>query len=127
MSLRAIWVGERDIEAETSGGERIGMGEGDPRPTEYLLAGIAGCAAKTFLRVAAERGIDIEAINIEVTARRASGIPEVFEHILVIFEVIAPEVSDEELDEILQLTDRECPVVQSLVAGVEIVLDLKTM
>ncbi len=127
MNLRALWVGERDIEAETSDGERIGMAEGDPRPTEYLLAGIAGCAGKTFLRFAAQRGFEIEAISIEVTARRAEGAPEVFEHILVTFEVLAPEASDEELDELLQLTDRFCPVVQSLVAGVEIVLDLKTM
>ncbi|MFP4201129.1 MAG: OsmC family protein [Bacillota bacterium] len=127
MNVQAIWVGERDIEAETSSGERIGMAESDPRPTEYLLASVAGCAGETFLRFVSERGFEVEAISIEVTGRRAEAAPEVFEHILVTFEVIAPEVSEEELDELLQLTDRYCPIVQSLVSGVEIVLDLKTI
>lgn len=125
MNLRTIWVGETDLEAETTEGERIGMAEGDPRPTEYFLSGIAGCAGKTFLRFAEEKGFEIEAISIEITARRAGGAPEVFEHIRVTFEVIAPGVSEEELDDLLQLTDRYCPVVQTLVAGTEIVLDLK--
>jgi uncharacterized OsmC-like protein len=108
-------------EAHTGvGGPGTGACSGD-----LLLGALAACAQITCQMVAAAMGIDTRRIEVVVEGdldlRGTLGVdreaPVGFEEIRARFEVDAPEATDEQLEQLVEKTERYCVVLQTLEGG----------
>jgi uncharacterized OsmC-like protein len=89
---------------------------------DLLLAALAACAQLTCQMVAANTGIEASRIEAKVEGdldlRGTLGVDKVvpagFSEIRVRFEVDAPEADQEQLDSLIERTERYCTVLQTL-------------
>jgi uncharacterized OsmC-like protein len=89
---------------------------------DLLLSALAACAQVTCQMVAEAMGIETERIEVEVegdldlagTLGVSKEVPVGFERIRTRFEVVAPEATEEQLDNLRSKTEQYCVVFQTL-------------
>lgn len=99
------------------GGAGTGACSGD-----LLLGALAACAQITCQMVAAAMGIPTEAINISVegdldlqgTLGLSKDVPVGFQNIRIIFDIRAPQATEEQLRALQAKTEQYCVVMQTL-------------
>ena len=90
---------------------------------DLLLGALAACAQVTCQMVAEAMGIETERIEVTVegeldlagTLGVARDVPVGFETISTSFDVVAPQATDEQLDNLRRKTEQYCVVFQTLV------------
>lgn len=89
---------------------------------DLLLGALAACAQVTCQMVAEAMGIEAERIEVEVegeldlagTLGISRDVPVGFESIRTKFDIVAPGVSEEQLDALRRKTEQYCVVFQTL-------------
>ena len=89
---------------------------------DLLLGALAACAQVTCQMVAEAMGIETERIEVEVegdldlagTLGVSKEVPVGFERIRTRFEVVAPEATEEQLENLRSKTEQYCVVFQTL-------------
>jgi uncharacterized OsmC-like protein len=89
---------------------------------DLLLGALAACAQVTCQMVAEAMGMETERIEVEVegdldlagTLGVSKEVPVGFERIRTRFEVVAPEATEEQLDNLRSKTEQYCVVFQTL-------------
>ena len=89
---------------------------------DLLLGALAACAQVTCQMVAEAMGIETERIEVEVegdldlagTLGVSREVPVGFERIRTRFDVVAPEATQEQLEDLRMKTERYCVVFQTL-------------
>ena len=89
---------------------------------DLLLGALAACAQVTCQMVAEAMGIEAERIEVEVegeldlagTLGVSREVPVGFERIRTRFDVVAPEATEEQLDNLRRKTEQYCVVFQTL-------------
>jgi uncharacterized OsmC-like protein len=89
---------------------------------DLLLGALAACAQVTCQMVAEAMGMETERIEVEVegdldlagTLCVSKEVPVGFERIRTRFEVVAPEATEEQLDNLRSKTEQYCVVFQTL-------------
>ena len=79
-----------------------------PAPMDMLLAGLASCAAGTFLSVVHKMRLPIEEVRVRVDAERSEGHPKVWARIHYELEAVG-EIPEDRAHRALELTEKECP------------------
>jgi uncharacterized OsmC-like protein len=118
----SVEVGRKVAEAQAHAG--VGGAGTAACSGDLLLGALAACAQITCQMVAAAMGIATESIEAtvegEVDLRGTLGVDRDvavgFQSIRVAFAVAAPEATQDELDQLLEKTQRYCVVLQTLVA-----------
>ncbi len=95
---------------------------------DLLLGALAACAQVTCQMVAEAMGIETERIEVEVegdldlagTLGVSKDVPVGFERIRTKFDIVAPEATEEQLDNLRQKTERYCVVFQTLLQPPEL-------
>ncbi len=95
---------------------------------DLLLGALAACAQVTCQMVAEAMGIKTERIEVEVegdldlagTLGVSRDIPVGFERIRTTFEIVAPDATQEQLDNLRRKTEQYCVVFQTLVRPPEL-------
>jgi uncharacterized OsmC-like protein len=95
---------------------------------DLLLGAMAACAQVTCQMVAEAMGIETERIEVEVegdldlagTLGVSREVPVGFERIRTRFDVVAPEATEEQLEDLRKKTERYCVVFQTLVRPPEL-------
>jgi uncharacterized OsmC-like protein len=90
---------------------------------DLLLGALAACAQVTCQMVAEAMGIETESIEVTVTGDLdlagtlgiSEDVPVGFETIRTSFGIVAPEATEEQLEDLRQKTERYCVVLQTLV------------
>ena len=89
---------------------------------DLLLGALAGCAQVTCQMVAEAMGIEAEKIEVTVegdmdlagTLGVSRDVPVGFETIRTTFDIVAPEATDEQLEDLREKTEQYCVVYQTL-------------
>jgi uncharacterized OsmC-like protein len=89
---------------------------------DLLLGALAACAQVTCQMVAEAMGIETERIEVAVTGEMdlagtlgiSKDVPVGFETIRTSFDVVAPEATEEQLEDLRQKTEQYCVVFQTL-------------
>lgn len=89
---------------------------------DLLLGALAACAQVTCQMVAEAMGIEAESIEVEVdgdmdlagTLGISKDVPVGFERITTRFNIVAPDATDEQLDNLRKKTEQFCVVFQTL-------------
>jgi uncharacterized OsmC-like protein len=92
---------------------------------DMLLQALATCAGTTLAAVAISMGLTIRAAEVEVigtmdfrgTLGVDKSVPVGFSHIEILFHVQSDAISDQ-IEKLVQLTERYCVVYQTLSKGV---------
>jgi uncharacterized OsmC-like protein len=95
---------------------------------DLLLGALAACAQVTCQMVAEAMGIETERIEVEVegdldlagTLGVSKDVPVGFERIRTRFDVLAPDATEEQLDDLRRKTEQYCVVFQTLVRPPEL-------
>ena len=95
---------------------------------DLLLGALAACAQVTCQMVAEAMGIKAERIEVEVegdldlagTLGVSRDVPVGFERIRTTFEIVAPDATQEQLDDLRRKTEQYCVVFQTLVRPPEL-------
>ena len=93
-----------------------------------MLGALAACAQVTCQMVAEAMGISAERIEVEVegdldlagTLGVSKDVPVGFERIRTKFDIVAPEATEEQLDNLRQKSERYCVVFQTLLRPPEL-------
>lgn len=125
-------VEARDFELVVDEPENMGGADEGPNPLEYLLAGQAGCLNVTASQVANDMDIELEGLEIGITADFdvAAFRTEQPDHrtglqnIEVTLEAEA-DASDETLQEWGERVEQRCPVSDNIRNGTDIALTVE--
>jgi putative redox protein len=79
-----------------------------PAPMDMLLAGLAACAAGTFLSIVYKMRLPIEEVRVQVEAERAEDHPKVWARIHYSLEAVG-DIPEDRAQRALELTEKECP------------------
>ena len=93
-----------------------------------MLGALAACAQVTCQMVAEAMGIETVRIEVEVegdldlagTLGVSRDVPVGFERIRTRFDIVAPEATEEQLDNLRQKTEQYCVVFQTLLRPPEL-------
>jgi uncharacterized OsmC-like protein len=116
----SVDVGQAIYEAEAHAG--VG-GTGEVACSgDLLLGALAACAQVTCQMVAEAMGIETEKIEVTVegdmdlagTLGISQDVPVGFETIRTTFDIVAPEATDEQLEDLRKKTEQYCVVYQTL-------------
>ncbi len=116
----SVDVGRAIYEAEAHAG--VG-GTGEAACSgDLLLGALAACAQVTCQMVAEAMGIEAESIEVTVTGEMdlagtlgvSEDVPVGFETIRTTFDIVAPEATEEQLEDLRQKTEQYCVVFQTL-------------
>ena len=94
-----------------------GVGGTGARPTELVLAGLAGCAGMDVVSLMVKKRQDVRAYTIELTANQRSAYPQVFDRIDLV-HVVEGAVDVAQVQRCIELSAvKYCPVSAMLSAG----------
>lgn len=102
--------------------ERDGNGWGFQGGNLMLLA-IGGCLTTVLLEAAASRGIPVEDLNIDVSARDAHH-PFRYVDFEIAVKIVSP-AKDQELEKLVKIAERGCQVSNTIRGGAEFALTLE--
>jgi uncharacterized OsmC-like protein len=108
--------------------------DGAPSPTEHLLHALAACLTTSMVYLASRQGVVIDEIestlegdvDLQGFLKLDSNIRSGFQGIRVAFKVKA-DISDEKLQEIVQLGPQHSPVYDSVTKGVPVSVTAERM
>lgn len=106
-------------------------GDKGPNPVEYLLVGLSGCVTTAMVAHAAARGIAIKGVetslegdlDVQGFLGMSDTIPVGYQGITVTFKIDA-DMTDQEKEELIQLSRQFSPVLSSIVNPVPVQLKL---
>ncbi len=89
-----------------------------PNALELLLMAVAGCSGAVLGGVLEREGYKPDRVEISVAGEWAQN-PRRFGTIKVAYDIHCPGLSEEKMQKFLLITERACPVVQTLSAKFE--------
>jgi uncharacterized OsmC-like protein len=116
----SVDVGQAIYQAEAHAG--VG-GTGEAACSgDLLLGALAACAQVTCQMVAEAMGIEAESIEVTVTGEMdlagtlgvSEDVPVGFETIRTTFDIVAPEATEEQMEDLRRKTEQYCVVFQTL-------------
>jgi uncharacterized OsmC-like protein len=127
----SVDIGRAVYEAEAHAG--VGGTGAAACSGDLLLGALAACAQITCQMVAEAMGIATERIEVEVegdldlagTLGVSKEVPVGFERIRTSFDVVAPEATEEQLENLRRKTEHYCVVLQTLLEPPEISTEWK--
>ena len=137
MQTSVHWLENVAFEAKTQSGHSIIMdgsaeygGENrGPRPMEFILNGLGGCASFDIVTILKKARQDITAVRCDLSAERADTIPAVFTKIHLHFVVTGKGVKEKQVAKAVELSaEKYCSASKMLMdSGVEITHDFEIL
>jgi putative redox protein len=125
MTYRVNWTEDLTFEGHTPDGlsmtmdaspEFGGKGRG-PRPGETLLLGLGGCTGMDVMSILKKKRAQVENLEIEIEAEKATEHPKVFTSISVTYIVTGKDIKESDVARAVELsTEKYCVVGQMLKA-----------
>jgi len=91
------------------------MGGDAPKPTELVVAALAGCSGLTFRGMLDKMQVACAKIEVEVEGERREERPTSFCRFKVRYHVWGKDLDASKLEKAMELTEAYCPVLQTLI------------
>jgi putative redox protein len=105
---------------EVDASEKIGGSDNGFRPTELVLAGLAGCASIDVLLILQKQKQEVSDVKVVVNAERKDEVPGLFKTIHIHFSIYG-EASKDKVEKAIALAlDKYCTVAKILEPTCEI-------
>ncbi len=91
------------------------------RPTDLILAGLAGCSSMDILSILKKKKQNITSYKVNVTGERAETHPRVFTKMFITYEIKGKDVDEQAVKRAIELSENKyCSVWAMLKNSVEI-------
>ncbi|MGI6163061.1 MAG: OsmC family protein [Bacillota bacterium] len=104
------------ISYTNSDDKEIRIETGGPSPMDLLLMAVAGCSGLTLGSLLERDGLSPEKLELTVEGVKNQERPRKYTKIFIKYDIRCQGLIEEALDKYLKITERVCPVVQSLSA-----------
>ncbi len=104
--------------------EQIKTKTDGPSPMDMLLMSVAGCSGLTLKSLLSRDGYTPKKLQLHIEGIKNDKRPRNFKEIVIIYDVECEELTDKSLEKYLNITERTCPVVQSLNAQTRVMYTL---
>ncbi len=118
-------VKANQVLCENASGVKVTAGGEGPKATDLLLMAVAGCSGATLKGIMGRDGLSPDVIDMKVDGVRSETSPKRFTDIHVHYTVVCQGLTPEKLEHYLDLTEKVCPVVQSLTAKMHMTYELQ--
>ena len=95
---------------------RLDIGPEGPWPMDMVLMAVAGCSGLTFRSLLERDGFNPERLELSVEGIKNEKSPRKFVEIFVKYDIKCDGLTDSAVKKYIVITERSCPVVQSLSA-----------
>lgn len=102
-------------ELHISGDEAYGF-----RPYQLLVSSVAVCSGGVLRKIFAKQRIDIEDITVQTDVVRNSEAADRVEKIMVHFIIKGAGLKEEKVRKAIELTRKNCSMVQSVIPSIEV-------
>ncbi len=104
------------------GPEDFGGFSAGPRPMEYMLLGLAGCAAMDVLSILRKKRIELNDFTMEIQAEQSANHPKVFTKVKLNYIFDGKNIQSSDVDRAIELTvDKYCGATAMLKNTVNII------
>jgi len=90
------------------------------RPYSLMVSSIAGCSGGVLRKVLNKMRIDFKDINITADVKRNPDVADRIEEVHMHFTVFGENISEKKLEKALELTKKNCSMVQSVIDSINI-------
>lgn len=109
-------ITEHGMQTDAEYGELQISGQGayGYRPYELMVSSIVGCSGLTFRKVLEKMRISFTDLHVTADIERNADIANRIEKIHLTFTVISTNATEEKLKKALELSDKNCSMIQSV-------------
>ena len=122
--VTVTWAQDQQFEARRPGGPAVlldGRGGAGPSPVDGLLGSLASCTAIDVVEILAKRRTPVEALEVDVTGERATGVPARVTRILLRFRVRGAGIDRMQVERAVELSlTKYCSVRATLDPGMPV-------
>ncbi len=118
MSIRTVqakWRGGTAIECSLPTGKDIVMSGEGPKPLETMIATLAGCAGMTLLALVEKMRIALDKLEIDVDGTLSDEKVHASKGARIRYRLWGADLKKEQVEKLLELTEKYCPVYNTLV------------
>lgn len=90
------------------------------RPYQLMVASIAGCSGTVMKKIFTKKRLDINDLTIKAEVTRNPDEADRIEAIHLTFVVQSNDLTDQAMEKIVELTRKNCSMVQSVVGSIDI-------
>jgi putative redox protein len=90
------------------------------RPYQLMVASIAGCSGTVMKKIFVKKRLEINDITIKADVTRNPDKADRIEAIHLTFVVISNDLSEKAMEKIVELTRKNCSMVQSVLGSIDI-------
>lgn len=112
--ITAFLNGETIVCSDQNGKNVTIGGDVGPSAMNLLLMSVAGCSGAVLTALLKRDGLQPESLSMTVEGLRAEERPRQYTDVNVTYTVKCTGLTEEALSKYMQLTERACPVMQSL-------------
>lgn len=103
-----------------SKGEQLNIEASGPSPMDLLLMSVAGCSGLTFRSLLERDGFEPTKLELAVEGVKSENRPRKFTKIHIHYDIQCEGLTHQTTEKYLKITERVCPVVQSLAADCDL-------
>lgn len=98
--------------------QKVEIQAGGPSPTDLLLMSLAGCSGLTMRALLERNGFKLDKLELKIEGKKSESRPRKFTEIEIVYHISCSGLTDKAADKYLVMTERACPVAQSLNAKI---------
>ena len=121
MHVEVKWDGDERFSATTDSNFEVAIDRDlktGPRPMEYILVGLGGCASVDVMSILKKARQDVVSCHAVVDAERADAVPAVFTNIHLTFKVVGHNLKAAAVERAARLSaEQYCSVSKMLEGG----------
>lgn len=123
MKMNVEWKGNMAFEGKGESGHSVlmdaalksGGEDNGPSPMEMVLSGLGGCTGMDVVSILKKMRLDIESLEMEIKAERASEHPKRYTKIHIHYKLSGSNLKKEKVEKAVKLTQETyCSVSKSL-------------
>ena len=121
MHVDVNWEGDERFKATTDSSFEVAIDRDlktGPRPMEYILVGLGGCASVDVMSILKKARQDVVSCHASIDAERADAVPAVFTAIHITFKVTGRNLKPSAVERAARLSaEQYCSVSKMLEGG----------
>lgn len=115
MTAQLRWLGpDMQLEGTTASGQIVKLDSTSeqatalgPSPLELVLQALGGCTTMDVVSILQKMRRTITALTLDINAERREEYPRIFTHIHLLFKLVSPDITENELARAIKLSEEK--------------------
>jgi putative redox protein len=115
MKAQLRWLGpDMQFEGTTQSGQTVKLDSAKDQaaaigasPVEMVLQALGGCTAMDIVSILKKMRRTITSLVLEIEGERREEYPRIFTHIHILYKLVSPDATEQELDRAIRLSEEK--------------------